>query len=169
MSPLQEREKVRSGMKTYVPKLGEIHRSWWLVDADGIAVGRLATEVAIRLRGKHKPSFTPFLDTGDHVIVVNASKLVLTGAKLKQKVYRHHSGYPGGLKEITAGTMMSKYPERVVEFAVKGMLPKGPLGRKMAKKLKVYAGSQHPHEAQGPRPLAIAGRGKADSSSVKSR
>lgn len=145
-------------MKTYVPKLGEIQRSWWLVDADGIAVGRLATEVATRLRGKHKPTFTPFLDTGDHVVVVNARKLVLTGAKLKQKMYRRYSGYPGGLKEVTAGRMMREHPERVVELAVKGMLPKGPLGRQMAKKLKVYAGPQHPHEAQSPRPLAIARR-----------
>ncbi len=144
-------------MKTYVPKGGEIQRSWWLVDADGMVVGRLATAVASRLRGKHKPTFTPFLDTGDHVIVVNASKLVFTGAKLKDKLYRRHSGYPGGLKEISAGRMMREHPERVIEFAVKGMLPKGPLGRQMAKKLRVYAGPQHPHEAQNPRPLAISG------------
>ena len=154
---------MRSGMKTYVPKLSEIQRSWWLVDAAGIVVGRLASEVATRLRGKHKPSFTPFLDTGDHVIVVNASKLVFTGTKLKNKMYRRYSGYPGGLKEVSAGKMMKQYPERVVELAVKGMLPKGPLGRKMAKKLKVYAGPQHPHAAQSPRSLAIAGGAKTDS------
>ena len=147
---------MRSGMKTYVPKLGEIQRNWWLVDADGIAVGRLASAVAVRLRGKHKPGFTPFLDTGDHVIVVNAKKLVFTGAKLQNKLYRRYSGYPGGLKEVTAGKMMNAHPERVVELAVKGMLPKGPLGRQMAKKLKVYAGSQHPHTAESPRPLAVA-------------
>ncbi len=167
LSPLQEPEEVRSGMKTYVPKLGEIRRNWWLVDADGIAVGRLASEVAVRLRGKHKPTFTPFLDTGDHVIVVNANKLVFTGAKLKDKLYRRYSGYPGGLREVTAGRMMREHPERVVELAVKGMLPKGPLGRKMAKKLKVYAGPQHPHAAQSPRSLAIAGGAKADSGSVE--
>ena len=153
-------------MKTYVPKLSEIQRSWWLVDADGIVVGRLASEVAVRLRGKHKPSFTPFLDTGDHVIVVNASKLVFTGAKLKHKMYRRYSGYPGGLKEVSAERMMNEHPERVVELAVKGMLPKGPLGRQMAKKLKVYAGPQHPHEAQGPRSLVIGGA-KADSGSTR--
>ncbi len=156
-------------MKTYVPKLSEIRRTWWLVDAEGIVVGRLASEVAVRLRGKHKPSFTPFLDTGDHVIVVNANKLVFTGDKLKSKMYRRYSGYPGGLKEVSAEKMMSDHPERVVELAVKGMLPKGPLGRKMAKKLKVYAGPQHPHAAQSPRPLALTGCAKADSGSVESR
>ena len=153
---------------TQSAKRADVERSWFVVDATDVVLGRLATRVATILRGKHKPIFTPHVDTGDHVIVVNASKLVLTGAKLKQKMYRRHSGYPGGLKEITAGTMMGKYPERVVEFAVKGMLPKGPLGRRMAKKLKVYAGPQHPHEAQSPRPLAIAGRAKANSGSVKS-
>ena len=156
-------------MKTYVPKLGEIQRSWWLVDAEGIAVGRLASAVAVRLRGKHKPSFTPFLDTGDHVVVVNADKLVLTGAKLKNKMYRRYSGYPGGLKEVSAERMMKEHPERVIQLAVKGMLPKGPLGRQMAKKLRVYAGAQHPHEAQSPRPLTILGGAKADSGSVDSQ
>lgn len=148
-------------MKTYVPKLAEIQRNWWLVDASGLAVGRLASQVASRLRGKHKPGFTPFLDTGDHVVVVNASKLVLTGAKLQDKYYRRHSGYPGGLKEVAAEEMMRDHPERVVESAVKGMLPKGPLGRRMAKKLKVYAGPQHPHAAQNPQPLAVVGRAKS--------
>ena len=144
-------------MKTYVPKQGEIQRGWWLVDAGGKTLGRLATVVASHLRGKHKPMFTPFLDTGDHVIVVNADKIVLTGKKMEQKIYRRHSGYPGGLKEVRAEEMLEKHPERIVEFAVKGMLPKGPLGRQMARKLKVYAGSTHPHEAQSPQPLEIDG------------
>ena len=144
-------------MRTYVPKREEITRDWWLVDAEGKTLGRLATEVASRLRGKHKPTFTPFLDTGDHVIVVNADKLVLSGKKLDQKYYRKYSGYPGGLKEIRAGVMIETHPERMVELAVKRMLPKGPLGRKMFGKLKVYAGPSHPHEAQRPQPLALEG------------
>jgi len=143
-------------MRTYVPKRDEIARDWWVVDAEGKTLGRLATQVALRLRGKHKPSFTPFLDTGDHVIVVNAEKLVLTGNKLKDKYYRKHSGYPGGLKETNAETLLARHPERLIEFAVKGMLPKGPLGRKMYGKLKVYAGANHPHEAQRPQPLELA-------------
>jgi large subunit ribosomal protein L13 len=144
-------------MKTYVPKRAEIERSWWLVDAQGIALGRLATTVATRLRGKHKPTFTPFLDTGDHVVVINAQKLVLTGSKLQDKLYRRYSGYPGGLKEVSAEEMLHKYPERMIELAVKGMLPKGPLGRQMARKLKVYAGPEHPHQAQQPQPLVVSG------------
>ena len=144
-------------MKTYVPKQDQISREWWLVDAAGMTLGRLATEVATTLHGKHKPSFTPFLDTGDHVIVVNAEKVVLTGRKLQNKLYRRYSGYPGGLKEVNAATLQEKHPERLVEFAVKGMLPKGPLGRKMFRKLKVYAGAQHPHRAQSPQPLEIPG------------
>ena len=147
-------------MKTYVPKLAEIERDWWLVDASGIVLGRLATQVATRLRGKHKPSFTPFLDTGDHVVVVNAEKIRLTGNKMTTKLYRRYSGYPGGLKEVNAETMMRKHPGRLIELAVKGMLPKGPLGRQMARKLKVYAGPQHPHEAQRPRPLTVGGSGQ---------
>jgi large subunit ribosomal protein L13 len=143
-------------MRTYVPKRDEIVRDWWVVDAEGKTLGRLATQVALRLRGKHKPSFTPFLDAGDHVIVVNAEKLVLTGNKLKDKYYRKHSGYPGGLKETNAETLLARHPERLIEFAVKGMLPKGPLGRKMYGKLKVYAGANHPHEAQRPQPLELA-------------
>jgi large subunit ribosomal protein L13 len=143
-------------MKTYVPKGAEIQRDWWVADASGIALGRLASQVATRLRGKHKPGFTPFLDTGDHVVVVNARKLMLTGGKLTAKLYRHHSGYPGGLKEVPAEEMLAKHPERMIELAVRGMLPKGPLGRKMAKKLKVYAGAEHPHEAQRPQPLELA-------------
>ncbi len=143
-------------MKTYVPKLSELQHDWWLVDADGLTLGRLATQVAMRLRGKHKPTFTPFLDTGDHVIVVNAEKLVLTGNKLQDKMYRRHSGYPGGLKEIRAEELLEKHPERLIEFAVKGMLPKGPLGRKMLRKLKVYKGPVHPHAAQ--KPVALEAR-----------
>lgn len=150
-----------SGTKTYVPKSGEIVRAWWLVDAEGMILGRLATEVATRLRGKHKPTFTPFLDTGDHVIIINAKKVVLTGRKLEQKQYRRHSGYPGGLNEISAGKLMQKYPERLLESAVRGMLPKGPLGRQMARKLKVYAGPDHPHAAQCPERLDIPGASRA--------
>lgn len=144
-------------MKTYVPRRAEIVRSWWVVDATGMTVGRLSTEVASRLRGKHKPEWTPFLDVGDHVVVVNASKVKLSGAKLTDKYYRRHSGYPGGLKEISAGKLMGTRPERVVESAIKGMLPRGPLGRQMARKLKVYAGGKHPHEAQQPKTLPIKG------------
>jgi large subunit ribosomal protein L13 len=144
-------------MKTYAPKKDEIERAWWLVDADGLVLGRLASEVAIRLRGKHKPTYSPFMDGGDHVVVVNAEKIVLTGKKLEKKVYYRYSGYPGGLTEIAAGKMLAKHPERLIEKAVKGMLPKGPLGRRMGKKLKVYAGPKHPHEAQSPRPMEIAG------------
>jgi len=144
-------------MRTYVPKAGEIRRDWWVVDAEGLVLGRLATEVATRLRGKHKPTYSPFLDTGDHVIVVNASKIVMTGRKLDQKLYRRHSGYPGGLKEISAGKLLAQRPERVIELAVQRMLPKGPLGRQMGRKLKVYAGAEHPHQAQRPQPLDIPG------------
>jgi large subunit ribosomal protein L13 len=148
-------------MKTYVPRKGDIERDWWVVDAAGMTVGRLATEVASRLRGKHKPTFTPFLDTGDHVIVVNAEKVVLSGGKNSAKLYRRYSGYPGGLTEIPAAEMLAKHPTRVVEFAVKGMLPKGPLGRQMYRKLKVYAGENHPHAAQQPKVLAIEGAVRA--------
>jgi large subunit ribosomal protein L13 len=149
-------------MRTYVPKKAEIQRAWWLVDADGLTLGRLSTAVAERLTGKHKPGYTPFLDTGDHVIVVNAEKVRLTGRKLQQKIYRHHSGYPGGLREIPADKLQAKQPERLVEFAVRGMLPKSRLGKQMFRKLKVYAGSKHPHAAQKPQPLAIpeASRGR---------
>jgi len=142
-------------MKTYVPRRGEIDRSWWLVDADGLTLGRLSTVVADRLAGKHKAGYTPFLDTGDHVIVVNAGKVRLTGNKLSDKLYRHYSGYPGGLREVAAGKLLGKHPERLVEYAVKGMLPKSRLGRQMARKLKVYAGPDHPHTAQRPQSLPI--------------
>ena len=144
-------------MRTYVPRQGEIESQWWLVDAAGLTLGRLSTAVAQRLRGKHKPGFTPFMDTGDHVIVINADKVVLTGRKWQSKMYRSHSGYPGGLKEITAEKLRAKHPERLVERAVSGMLPKGPLGRKITRKLKVYAGDKHPHQAQQPKVLDLSG------------
>ncbi len=144
-------------MKTYVPKQGEVERNWWVIDAEGVALGRLSTTVASRLLGKHKPIYTPFLDTGDHVVVVNAAKVKLTGRKWLDKMYRHHSGYPGGLKEIPAGKLLARWPERLVEYAVKGMLPKGPLGRRMARKLKVYAGPDHKQHPQKPQKLVVRG------------
>ncbi len=130
-----------------------IERKWYVVDADGVVLGRLATRVATILRGKHKPTFTPHLDTGDHVVVVNADKVHLTGRKRTDKLYRWHTGYIGGLREVTAETMLRTHPERVVEWAVQGMLPKNRLGKAMAKKLKVYRGAEHPHAAQQPGPL----------------
>lgn len=144
-------------MKKYTPsaKRTDNKEKWCLVDAEGIVLGRLATQVAARLRGKHNPFFTPHADTGDWVVVVNADKVVLTGRKWEQKTYYHHSGYIGGLKEITAGKLIEKRPEDLVRFAVKGMLPKNRLGRKLFKKLKVYAGDQHPHEAQQPETLKL--------------
>jgi large subunit ribosomal protein L13 len=142
-------------MKTHVTKPSEITREWWLVDADGVVLGRLASEVAKRLRGKHKPSFSPHLDTGDHVVVINAGKVVLTGNKLTQKEMVRHSGYPGGLRKVSYTRVMSERPEMAIEKAVKGMLPSNKLGRAMLKKLKVYAGAEHPHEAQGPKVLDI--------------
>ena len=142
-------------MKTHVPKKAEIERAWWVVDAAGLRLGRLSTAIAERLTGKHKPTYTPFLDTGDHVIVLNAEKVHLTGRKLQQKMYRRHTGYPGGLREQSAERLLAKHPERLVEYAVWGMLPKGPLGRQMYRKLKVYRGAQHPHAAQKPQSLSI--------------
>lgn len=144
-------------MKTYVPKQGDVVRAWWLVDATGMTLGRLSTVVASRLAGKHKPVYTRYEDTGDHVIVVNAEKVKLTGRKLTGKLYRHHSLYPGGLKEVAAGKLLKTHPERIVETAVKGMLPKNSLGKAMGRKLKVYVGDKHPHEAQQPQALAIPG------------
>lgn len=142
-------------MKTYHAKPGEVQRDWYVVDATGIPLGRLATRVATILRGKHKPQYTPHVDTGDYVVVINAEKVRLTGNKLRQKVYRRHSGHPGGLKEVSAEKLLAERPELVVEKAVKGMLPKNTLGRQMGKKLKVYAGPDHPHQAQDPRPLDL--------------
>ncbi len=137
-------------MKTYVPKKEEIERKWYVIDAAGKPLGRLATQIATILRGKHKPIYTPFMDTGDYVIVINAEKVILTGGKEEKKVYYRHSGYPGGLKVIPYKKMKEKYPERVIRIAVKGMIPHNSLGRKMLKKLKVYRGAEHPHEAQMP-------------------
>lgn len=140
-------------MKTYVTKPNEIERDWYVVDAAGMTLGRLATRIATVLRGKHKPTFTPNLDTGDFVIVVNAEKIHVTGNKLDDKMYHRHSGYPSGLTSITLRRQLEKYPDRVIQQAVKGMLPHNHLGRKMLKKLKVYAGPEHPHQAQQPKPL----------------
>ena len=142
-------------MKTYTPKAPEIERRWWVVDAEGMVLGRLASRIAQVLRGKHKPMFTPHLDTGDFVVVVNADKVRLTGTKMENKTYFRHSGYMGGEQHIPVATMLEKHPERVVELAVKGMLPKNNLGRLMRRKLKVYASAEHPHEAQQPQPLEI--------------
>lgn len=143
-------------MKTEFPSKGEITRSWFVIDASEAALGRVASKAAKILMGKHKPTYTPFLDTGDHVIVINAQKAVLTGNKENQKLYRRHSGYPGGLTETSAVRVRQLRPVRMVEEAVKGMLPKTKLGKQMYRKLKVYAGEQHPHSAQQPRALAAA-------------
>ncbi len=141
--------------KTFVTKADDINRAWWVVDAEGQTLGRLATQIATILRGKHKPTFAPNTDVGDYVIVINCEKIVTTGNKLDQKKYYRHSGYNGGLNEITLRRQMDKFPDRVIELAVKGMLPKNALGRQMAKKLKVYAGDSHPHGAQNPKPLEL--------------
>ncbi|WP_028777736.1 50S ribosomal protein L13 [Shimazuella kribbensis] len=135
---------------TYMAKPQDVDQKWYVVDAAGKTLGRLATEVATLLRGKHKPTYTPHIDTGDFVIVINSSQITLTGKKLEQKKYYRHSGFPGGLKSISAGDLRATRPERMIEAAVKGMLPKGPLGRSQLKKLKVYAGAEHPHQAQQP-------------------
>ena len=142
-------------MKTFMATPATITRKWYVIDATEKTLGRLAAEVAKILRGKNKPDFTPHMDTGDHVIVVNADKVVLTGKKLVQKIYFRHSGYPGGTTFTKAGDMLKKRPERVVEMAVKGMLPRNSLGRKMFTKLKVYSGPEHPHAAQMPEPLEL--------------
>lgn len=142
-------------MKTYSAKEADIKRDWYLVDAKGKVLGRLASEIAKRLRGKHKPIYTPHVDTGDFVVVINADKVVLTGKKLDDKIYYHHTGYPGGIKSITAGKTLEEKPERLLQKAVKGMLPKNSLGRKMLKKLKIYNGDEHPHSAQEPRVLEL--------------
>jgi large subunit ribosomal protein L13 len=142
-------------VSTYSPKTSEIQRAWHVVDAEGMVLGRLATEVARLLRGKHKPTFTPHLDTGDHVIVINADKVVLTAAKAERKLVHRHSGFPGGLKTATYAQVLSTKPEEAVRRTIKGMLPKNRLGRQMLTKLKVYAGPTHPHSAQQPTPYAI--------------
>lgn len=143
-------------MRTFSPKAADIDRAWFVIDADGLVLGRMATEAARVLRGKHKPIFAPHLDTGDHVIVVNASKVVLTSGKAERKPVHRHTGYPGGLKQRTYAEELATRPEEAVRRTIRGMLPKGRLGRQMAKKLKVYAGPTHPHAAQQPRPLELA-------------
>lgn len=142
-------------MKTYHAKPGEVEREWLVVDATDVVLGRLASKVAQILKGKNKPQYTPHVDTGDFVIVVNAEKIRLTGNKALTKAYYSHSGYPGGLKEVSFQRMLAKHPERIIEKAVKGMLPKNTLGRAMGKKLKVYAGPEHPHAAQKPRQITL--------------
>jgi large subunit ribosomal protein L13 len=142
-------------MKTYLAKPAEVVRKWYVVDASGKTLGRLSARVAILLRGKHKPTFTPNVDTGDHVVIINAEKIHLSGDKMKTKTYTHHTGYPGGLKTVTAEHLHEKHPTDLLTKAIKGMLPKNPLGKQMARKLKVYAGSEHPHQAQAPESLAI--------------
>ena len=142
-------------MATFSAKKNEIDRSWFLVDAQDKVLGRLATKIAAVLRGKHKPVFTPHIDTGDFVIVINAEKIHLTGTKLDNKMYYRHSGYPGGIKSISAGDLLEKKPEAVIQHAVRGMLPKNKLGRQQLKKLKVYSGTDHPHDSQMPQELKI--------------
>lgn len=145
-------------METYIPsgKNLEQSRKWFVIDANGKTVGRLATEAARLLMGKNKPSYTPYLDVGDHVVVINAEKIVFTGNKWKEKTYYHHTGYPGGLKSVSAEKQLQRHPERILESAIRGMLPKTKMGRKMGKKLKVYAGSEHPHKAQQPEPFELS-------------
>jgi large subunit ribosomal protein L13 len=140
-------------MGTYSPSATEIERAWYVIDAEDAVLGRMATRIATVLRGKHKPTFTPHLDTGDYVVVVNASKVTLAADKAADKLYNSHTGFPGGIKSVPFLRMMERSPEQVVEQAVKGMLPKGPLGRQMLRKLKVYAGPEHPHQAQDPQPF----------------
>ena len=142
-------------MKTFVAKPLEVKRDWFVIDAKGKVLGRVASEVARRLRGKHKPEYTPHVDTGDYIVVINAEKVQVTGNKAKAKTYYRHTGYPGGLRSMTFDKMLDHAPERIIESAVKGMLPKGPLGRAMYSKLKVYAGAEHPHAAQQPLELNI--------------
>ena len=142
-------------MSTYFPSAGEVQNDWYVIDVADLVLGRVATRIAMVLMGKHKPDYTPFLKTGDHVVVLNAEKVVLTGNKEEKKLYRHHTGYPGGLKETTAGKLRASHPERLVEFAVQRMLPKNKLGRQLGSRLKVYAGPTHPHEAQEPKVLTV--------------
>src|ERR1700729_1679723 len=144
-------------LKTYSAKASEIEKKWVVIDATGLVVGRLASIIALRLRGKHKPTYTPHMDCGDNIIVINASKVLLTGNKLKKKIYYHHTGYIGGIKERTAGAIMAgKFPQRVLEKAVERMVPRGPLGRRQMSNLRCYAGAEHPHEAQSPVKLDVA-------------
>jgi large subunit ribosomal protein L13 len=147
--------KLNNANKTFVPQKDKIERKWWLVDAEDMILGRMATEVAKILRGRHKPTFTPFFDTGDFVVIINAEKIKLTGAKESQKMYYRHSGYMGGIKEVQYERMLATHPERIIKHAIKGMLPKNKLNRKILKKLKIYAGSEHKHAAQKPEALKI--------------
>lgn len=142
-------------MKTFSAKAHEVKRDWYIIDASGKVLGRLATEIARRLRGKHKAEYTPHVDTGDYIVITNADKVMVTGRKFKQKMYHRHSGFPGGIKSVPFDKMQKNKPERIIELAVKGMLPKGSLGREMYRKLKVYAGHEHPHAAQQPKQLEI--------------
>ena len=142
-------------MKTFSAKAEETKKDWYVVDASGKVLGRLASEIALRLRGKHKAIYTPHVDTGDFIVVVNAEKIVLTGKKLTDKIYYSYSGYPGGLRETAAGKMLAEKPEKLIRIAVAGMMPKNNLGRKMLKKLKIYSGNAHPHDAQCPKTLAV--------------
>lgn len=142
-------------MNTVFAKAGQVRGDWFVVDAAGKTLGRLATQLAHRLRGKHKAEYTPHVDTGDHLVVINAEKIRVTGAKLQDKIYHHHTGYLGNLKSIALGKLLKEHPERAIQFAVQGMLPKNPLGRKMFKKLHVFAGDKHPHAAQQPKALEI--------------
>jgi large subunit ribosomal protein L13 len=142
-------------MSTYVPRQSEVRNQWYVLDAENQILGRLAARAAVLLMGKHKPDYTPFLKTGDHVVIVNAAKVRLTGNKENVKMYRRHSGYPGGLKEVTARRMRETFPERMLEEAIQGMLPKNKLGKQLSTRLKVYAGPKHPHEAQEPEPLTL--------------
>jgi large subunit ribosomal protein L13 len=142
-------------MKTFSAKAHEVKRDWYVLDASDKVLGRLASNIALRLRGKHKAEYTPHVDTGDYIVVTNVEKLVVTGRKFKDKIYYSHSGFPGGIKSISFDKLQEKHPARILELAVKGMLPKNPLGREMFRKLKIYTGSEHPHEAQQPKKLDI--------------
>jgi large subunit ribosomal protein L13 len=144
-------------MKTFSAKPETVKRNWLVIDAENMVLGRLATEVARRLRGKHKPEYTPHVDTGDYIVIINAEKIQVTGRKATNKMYYHHSGYPGGIKEMRFDKMLQKAPEQIVQKAIKGMLPKGPLGRDMFRKLKVYVGAEHKHQAQQPIPFTLKG------------
>lgn len=142
-------------MKTFSAKAHEVKRDWYIIDASNVVLGRLATEVARRLRGKHKAEYTPHVDTGDYIVIINADKVTVTGRKFKDKIYYHHTGHPGGIKSTSFEKMQQRNPTRIIELAVKGMLPKNVLGRDMYRKMKVYAGSEHPHTAQQPKTLEI--------------
>ena len=145
-------------MKSYVAKPSDIEKTWYVIDAEGQTLGRLATEAATLLRGKHKPTFTPHIDTGDYVIIINAEKIEVTGKKRKDKIYRHYTGFPGGVREVSFERLLEKKPEEIVRHAVKGMMPNGRLGRQMYKKLKVFKGPEHPHQAQKPVKWDLLGR-----------